>query len=806
MQPGDGKTLSVILQSLGVKQLQIRGSNNSSCTAEKSEDALQESILDAQLRKGSASTSNEDIDQLQWTEDIDSSSGYCVPDNPTAFSFGDMEADSPSDSEDELVEQLSDRIGTLRIRPGGHIRFFGSTSNFNLLELPGPDGVMNVHHRTVQNDGMKYLEFLGVEKEVPPDIEEHLTSLYFAWQDPSSHVVEKSLFEAARIQWHNGQDTPYYCKSLSNAICAVGAAFDARYHPAFVTFPRSLAEFFADRAKALLEIELDSPASVATIQTLIILSAHENGNGRDARGWLYSGMAMRLAFLLGLHQDLSHYVSKGLLTQAEVDLRKVVFWSACAVDHAWSFHIGQPFRFALKDATVTKPMLNSDRCEQWTPYLKPASSPTPVTDLTGLVCRYQASLFEAMGPLSTTVYGDMSIPKTTLQELNAQTVAGLLKWQEDLPLELQVINDDHSALYLPYVLLLYMQYHQAIIYAHRPYMSKLIAQPLGSYEARYSLRRMNIHGVGITLSAALLLLFETVCQQPSQEQEEVVRNLGTCFRALDELGSTWESAKRAREFIVRLQRHWDIQYKSNNACRRSERRRGRSSGPENAPRAFGGTGMSDVGPLPEAGNLDSASANDTIDFGLDLDLDWMLTDDLEGISPSWGSFFSVTSGGTHSRPINHVGVSVNDIEAVTKWYTEVMGFTLANNKIKHIKRSEDPGNGIFRIYPESLQEVKLAFMITGNGVGFEVFEFLDPIHQKVSSFEYNRGGFFHLCVTDPDPEGLLSKVLSMGGSKIGEPVVNSPSGSKCLYFKDPWGNAIEVLDTSFDRMATMDAV
>ncbi|KAF4465465.1 Transcription factor [Fusarium albosuccineum] len=421
---------------------------------------------------------------------------------------------------------------------------------------------MNVHHITVQNDGMKYLELLGVEKEVPPDIEEHLTGLYFAWQDPSSHVVDKGLFEAARIQWHNGQDTPYYCKSLSNAICA-----------------------------ALLEIELDSPASVATIQTLVILSAHENGNGRDARGWLYSGMAMRLAFLLGLHQDLSHYVSKGLLTQAEVDLRKVVFWSACVVDHAWSFHIGQPFRFALKDATVTKPLLNGDRCEQWTPYLKPTSSLAPVTDRTGLVCRYQASLFEAMGPLSTTVYGDMSIPKTTLQELNAQTVAGLLKWKEDLPSELQGINDDHNASYLPHVLLLHMQYHQAIIYAHRPCMSKSYLQP-----------------------------------QPPRGP----------------------GAGHARQMCMdsaRLQRHWDIQYKSNNGSRRSGPRPGRSSGLQNAPRTFGGSGMSDVGPLPEAENLESASANDTIDFGLDLDLDWMLTDDLEGISPSWGSFFSVTSGG-----------------------------------------------------------------------------------------------------------------------------------------------------------------
>ena len=70
--------------------------------------------------------------------------------------------------------------------------------------------------------------------------------------------------------------------------CAVGSAFETRYHPTFITFPKSLAEFFADKAKALLEIELDTPC-VATVQSLIILSWHEGASNRDARGWLYSG-------------------------------------------------------------------------------------------------------------------------------------------------------------------------------------------------------------------------------------------------------------------------------------------------------------------------------------------------------------------------------------------------------------------------------------------------------------------------------------------------------------------------------------
>ena len=70
--------------------------------------------------------------------------------------------------------------------------------------------------------------------------------------------------------------------------CALGSAFESRYHPTFITFPKTLVEFFGDRAKSILETELDSPC-VATIQAMVILSSHEIGNGKDTRGWIYSG-------------------------------------------------------------------------------------------------------------------------------------------------------------------------------------------------------------------------------------------------------------------------------------------------------------------------------------------------------------------------------------------------------------------------------------------------------------------------------------------------------------------------------------
>jgi hypothetical protein len=68
----------------------------------------------------------------------------------------------------------------------------------------------------------------------------------------------------------------------------MGAAYEPKFHPDFVTFPRSLSEFFGDRAKTLLEAEIENP-SLATVQALVILSNYEASSTRDSRGWLYSG-------------------------------------------------------------------------------------------------------------------------------------------------------------------------------------------------------------------------------------------------------------------------------------------------------------------------------------------------------------------------------------------------------------------------------------------------------------------------------------------------------------------------------------
>ena len=173
-----------------------------------------------------------------------------------------------------------------------------------------------------------------------------------------------------------------------------------------------------------------------------------------------------------------------------------------------------------------------------------------------------------------------------------------------------------------------------------------IAQLLRLYEERYTLRRINIQAVAITFSAALLLVFATVSRYQREREDEILGDLSVCIRALDELAPAWDTAKRAREFLTRLQRHWERQLRSAGhdnplSDYMNPRKRLRASVrpiDENIPPHLRGDSFSSFA-VDYIGD-----GNGMMDFGMDLDFDWMLRTSMEGMSGSWGNIFSVPSG------------------------------------------------------------------------------------------------------------------------------------------------------------------
>ncbi|KAE8340092.1 hypothetical protein BDV24DRAFT_152290 [Aspergillus arachidicola] len=458
------------------------------------------------------------------------------------------------------------------------------------------DVIEQISNRIVRHDGQDILNHLRVGQPVDQALEDHLVELYFTWQNTSTYVVDKDMYMIARSKWRNEyDDTPFYSEVLTNAMCAIGSAFEARYHPTFITFPKSLSEFFADRAKALLEIELDSPC-VATVQALVILSCHEGSANRDARGWLYSGMSTRLAFDLGLHIDMTPYVEKGEIGAFEADVRRIAFWGSYTADHFWGFYLGRPFRMNAGDITVPKLAsdLGAEKESIWYPYGLPTKSDILKHGLRNpneLISRQFAVLWEIISPVGHILYGCSDIPRHDLQRLCHRVTDDLFAWKANLPSILDINLENDTIPQLPQLLMLHMQYHQIVIFTHRPWVSKSYIQPraprqgpgyhharrmciesstaiarlLHIYEKFYTFRRMNNQVVAIIFSAALMLLYVTISntstsgRSPSDNPNnnaEMVAYLNLCFRALDELGQSFENAKRTRDFLVSLQRRW----------------------------------------------------------------------------------------------------------------------------------------------------------------------------------------------------------------------------------------------------------
>ncbi|KAF5553679.1 fungal specific transcription factor factor [Fusarium mexicanum] len=141
-----------------------------------------------------------------------------LSDQGTCYSMNLHSGISSTEPIDDLANQLSDCVGTLHIRPEGHIRFYGPTCGFSLLRISATDVAMNVH-RTVRNDGAEHLDRLGLNSNVPTDIEEHLIELYFTWQDPACHVVDRVMFETSKPTCHGQlEGTAYFSESLRNAM------------------------------------------------------------------------------------------------------------------------------------------------------------------------------------------------------------------------------------------------------------------------------------------------------------------------------------------------------------------------------------------------------------------------------------------------------------------------------------------------------------------------------------------------------------------------------------------------------------
>ncbi len=149
--------------------------------------------------------------------------------------------------------------------------------------------------------------------------------------------------------------------------------------------------------------------------------------------------------------------------------------------------------------------------------------------------------------------------------------------------------------------------------------------------------------------------------------------------------------------------------------------------------------------------------------------------------------------------LNHVGVTVTDLEKAIKWYSEVLGFELLMGPLEIDVDNPTIGEICSDIFGENWKSMRQAHMSMTNGIGLEIFEFVEPkAERRENNFEYWKNGFFHICVTNPNVKGLASKISETGGKQRTEVWTVFP-GCDIAYCEDPFGNIIEIYSRSYEQ-------
>ncbi|KAI1184101.1 fungal-specific transcription factor domain-containing protein [Nemania serpens] len=182
-------------------------------------------------------------------------------------------------------------------------------------------------------------------RSLTPKTHDYLMQNFWKYHNSILQVIDKAAFEASK-----GSENPkYYSSFLHVIILAVGWRYANKDRCDIARMNLGNHESTIHReARHMLDIELERPLGIPSIQALLLLGDLECGVGRDNTGWMYAGMANHLAFSIGLHVDCSNV---GLSNQ-EVSIRQRVMRACVLYDRHWALFLRRPMGIHSRDVDL----------------------------------------------------------------------------------------------------------------------------------------------------------------------------------------------------------------------------------------------------------------------------------------------------------------------------------------------------------------------------------------------------------------------------------------------------------------------
>ena len=311
---------------------------------------------------------------------------------------------------------------------------------------------------------------------VPTELAMHLLDLHWNRSHHAFLLTYRPAFTRDLIS-----GGPYTSTFLLNAVFASASKYSSRPELRDDPFdPRtSGARFFRRCAEILMRDSLFERSSIPSIVGLLLLGSAFLARGELSKSWLYTGLALRMVYDLGLHLDCRQ---PGCDAE-DLEIRRRVFWGAFICDKLQSLYLGRPFAIPLRDALVTTDFMDTmEELDPWTPYVDaicPNTNCSPCEPtLVHSVTTFQqfCLLSKLMTEIIQSFYfvgANASNAQAKLESLDK----GLSSWYRKLSSQLvfQPWSED-SALsdkrVSPNIIILNTTYHSLVILLHRPFMSE----------------------------------------------------------------------------------------------------------------------------------------------------------------------------------------------------------------------------------------------------------------------------------------------------------------------------------------------
>jgi len=520
------------------------------------------------------------VGRIRTCEDLDAMAESLVK---SSHSAGDAASEDDDNTGNEYAttipvdgeRDLARKMGELRLE-NGSVRFIGGTSNLIYV------GAEVLHTADVDTDESVIVDanpvtsWTSVTKD--PQVIVHLLNMYWNWHYPYFTTLSRSLFYRdflvgkSRVPAHQ---TAYCSSLLVNAMLSLGCHFTnigAAYAVPGDSWTKG--DHFFTEAKRLIMVndEYEKPR-LTTVQALALMSVREAGCGREARGWVYSGMSFRMAQDLGLNMDIAGVNAQNQhLDEKEVDARRVTFWGCFLFDKCWSNYLGRLPQLPKNSFNVPKyDVFPEEDAQDWSPY-----TDTGYDEVNRQPSRTRAvglqllKLSEISSDLLLFFYHPNHIKRSYSKSVELKKLSELHRrleeWRKDVPKELEPKDGQ-----LPNVILMHMFFHLQYIHLFRPFLRYAPnASPLPShvsprrmctanagaisklmrlYKKTYNLRQICNIAVYMLHSACTIHLLNL-------PEKTAKRDIIHGVKHLEEIAEDWLCGRRTLSIISVLARKW----------------------------------------------------------------------------------------------------------------------------------------------------------------------------------------------------------------------------------------------------------